>query len=443
VTDAVKPGLAARRAAARLVTDVLARRGTLDQLAAEIGADAGPRPLPAEDAALARAIATVSLRRWGGIEAAVARRLESGWPEPGGSFKVVMVTAVAQLLFMNTPDHAVVDCAVALVQWDRHAKRYAALANAVLRRIARERDAILLALADEPLSDLPGWLGERWRRRFGDAEAAAAALALRERASVDLTPNAARPAPADPSIAAPLPGGSLRLLDERPIETLPGYADGAFWVQDVAASLPVRLFGPLDGRSAIDLCAAPGGKTAQLAAGGADVVAIDRSEARLETLDANLRRLGLRATVLVGDATAYEGAPADLVLLDAPCSATGTLRRHPDVAHVRTLEDVGKLVGLQRKLLDRAVALMKPGGILVYVVCSLEAEEGLRQAEGALMRHAGLRRMPVSPEEAPGFSRSLTEAGDLMILPHHFDPAPAPVAAGSDGFFIARFRREP
>jgi 16S rRNA (cytosine967-C5)-methyltransferase len=232
----------------------------------------------------------------------------------------------------------------------------------------------------------------------------------------------------------------VRLVERGPIRALPGYAEGAWWVQDAAAALPARLLAARPGERVADLCAAPGGKTAQLAAAGAQVLAVDRSEPRLKRLAENMARLNLAVETRAADALALDAEPFDAVLLDAPCSATGTIRRHPDVPWVKGEEDIEKLAALQARLLDKAAALTKPGGRLVYCTCSLEPEEGEHQAMAFLARHAAFERVPARPEELPGLAEAITPEGDVRTLPHHGGPALG--AAGLDGFFIARFRRD-
>ena len=237
-----------------------------------------------------------------------------------------------------------------------------------------------------------------------------------------------------------LPTGSVRTDTGGLVSLLPGYTEGAWWVQDAAAALPARLLGDVAGKRVADLCAAPGGKTAQLAQAGAQVTAVDRSANRLARVRENLVRLGLHADMIAADVTEWQGGPFDAVLVDAPCSSTGTIRRHPDVAWLKQEVDIVQLTGLQRRLLDRAVALVKPGGQIVYCVCSLEPEEGEQQIEALLAREPALRRLPIAPGEIGGTAEFLNATGDLRTLPSHW-PDPEPRMGGLDGFFAARLER--
>ncbi len=239
-----------------------------------------------------------------------------------------------------------------------------------------------------------------------------------------------------------LPTGTVRTVAHGPVSRLPGYAEGAWWVQDAAAALPARLLGDITGLIVADLCAAPGGKAAQLALAGANVTAVDRSPIRLARLQTNFARLGLRAETVAADATEWDAGPFDAVLLDAPCLSTGTIRRHPDVAWLKREADLAALTDLQRRLLDRAAALVKPGGVLVYCVCSLEPEESEDQVTAAIARHPHLRRRPIEPRELAGLTDLVTEAGDLRTLPCHLPDADSRMA-GLDGFYAARLERSP
>jgi 16S rRNA (cytosine967-C5)-methyltransferase len=235
-----------------------------------------------------------------------------------------------------------------------------------------------------------------------------------------------------------LPTGTVRTIAHGPVSLLPGYAEGEWWVQDAAAALPARLLGDVEGRAVADLCAAPGGKTAQLALAGATVTAVDRSAQRLARLKENLTRLRFDAELVAADATEWSGGPFDAVLLDAPCSSTGTIRRHPDIPWLKQEADLSGLIALQRRLLDRAVSLLKPGGTLVYCTCSLEPEEGIGQVEGLLGREPRLQRRPIGTDEIAGAGEFITRAGDLRTLPQHWPAEPR--MAGLDGFFAARLQ---
>lgn len=429
------PGLGARRLAAALIDEVLRAGTALDETFERLAPTAGLDPA---DAGLARAIATTAFRRLGTIRQVVDARLERGSPRKSGPFEPIMVAAAAQLLFLDVPDHAAVDLAIRLLHEDPRSARYASLGNAVLRRLAREREAILAGL--DPLADTPDWLHESWTKSYGTETAAAIAAAHAEEPPLDLTVKSDPAAWAERLDGIVLPSGSVRLRGREAITALSGFAEGEWWVQDAAAALPALLLAPKPGERVADLCAAPGGKTAQLAGAGAIVTAVDRSGPRLRRLRANLERLGLTAEIVTADAAAYEAEPFDAVLLDAPCSATGTIRRHPDVAWTKRPEDVTKLAALQARLLDRAAALTRPGGRLVYCTCSLEREEGEAQIEAFLARTPGFVRSPIAPAEIGGADEALTPSGELRTLPHQLAGA-TPRLSGWAGFYACRLIR--
>ncbi len=420
--------------------DVLRRRLPLDDRLEKLGADPAFVALTPSDRGLTRAIAQSAVRRLGTVRKALAARMERGMPPRSGRLETILIAGAAQIIELGTPAHAAVDTSVSLAREDAHARHFADLANAVLRAIAAGRESILAA-SDPLADDTPGWLAARWSRAYGAETAAAIAAAHRHEPAVDLTvPREAARWAAELG-AEVLPTGSLRLSARTPIRQLPGYAEGAWWVQDAAAALPARLLGDVAGRRVLDMCAAPGGKTAQLAAQGARVTALDRSEPRMRLLAENMARLGLAVETVVADGAAYAPAePFDAVLLDAPCSATGTIRRHPDVAWARTLEDLHKLSALQARLLDRAAALVRPGGIVVYATCSLEPEEGERQVAAFLARQPGFVLAPVLPAEVGGIAEIVSPEGFLRCLPCHL-PHAVDRMAGMDGFFAARLVR--
>ena len=429
------PGLAARVAAARAIAEALTSSRPLDErLAADSTQQRGG--LDPRDRALARSIATVALRRLGTLRKALAQRLEKGMPRRGGTLEWTLIVAAAQILFLDTPDHAAVDLAVKAARAEAASAPFAALANAVLRAIARDRDAILMS--SDPLDDdTPGWLAQRWRSAYGESVVRAIAAAHRAEPTLDLSVKSDASGWAERLGGIVLPTGSVRLDTHAPVTELEGYADGEWWVQDAAAALPARLLRPRPGMRVADLCAAPGGKAAELATAGADLTAVDRSAERLKLLAANFERLRLTCEIAVAEALAFDAAPFDAVLLDAPCSATGTIRRHPDVAWIKRPGDLPPLVKLQAELLDKAITLTRPGGAIVYCVCSLEPEEGEAQIAAALRRNPDVRRQAVALEEIGGLAECLTPAGDLRTLPCHLW-GDNPRRSGLDGFFAAR-----
>ncbi|MCU4178848.1 RsmB/NOP family class I SAM-dependent RNA methyltransferase [Bosea sp. BH3] len=437
ITRSNAPGLPARRLAADAIDEVLRARVALDETFERLLPEAG---LDAADAGLARAIAVTAFRRLGTIQEAINARLERGSPRNSGPFEPILVAAAAQILFLDVPDHAAVDLAIRHLHEDPRSARYVALGNALLRRLVRERDAILAETAADAFRDTPDWLAESWRESYGEETAAAIAAIHREEPPLDLTVKADPAHWAEALDGIVLPTGSVRLRERQTVTGLPGFEEGAWWVQDAAAALPVKLLAPKPGERIVDLCAAPGGKTAQIAVAGASVTALDRSAPRLRRLKANLARLGLTAEVVTGDATNWKAEPFDAVLLDAPCSATGTIRRHPDVAWSKTDEDRDRLAALQERLLDAAAALTKPGGRLVYCTCSLEPQEGEAQIAAFLERNPQFRREPAQAAEIGGLAEAIDANGDIRALPHQLHNLSARLS-GWTGFYASRLIR--
>jgi 16S rRNA (cytosine967-C5)-methyltransferase len=436
---AIRPdiqGLATRRIAAELIDGVLTRRRPLDE---QLEAHQGFKTLSDRDRALTRRLTATVLRRLGTLRALLNRMLERGVPHDSQRTETALLIGAAQILWMDVPDHAAVDLSVRLVQSDRRGAKYAGLVNAVLRRCTREGAPLLAELAQQT-PDIPAWLMKRWITSYGESTARQIAAALAHEPALDITVKGDARDWASRLHGEVLPTGSVRTLLHGPIALLPGFNEGQWWVQDAAAALPARLFGNIKSKKIADLCAAPGGKTAQLALAGAAVTAIDRSPGRAARLRDNLVRLGLSADVVVADANSWSdehNALFDAVLLDAPCTATGTIRRHPDIAWLKSEGDVATLAAAQRKLLRSAVKLLKPGGTLVYCSCSLEPEEGERAIEELLASDGALRRAPVQASEVGGLTELVSPAGDLRTLPCHL-PAADQRLAGLDGFYAAR-----
>ena len=432
------PGLAARRIAADIVDGVLHKHRTLDDQLDGSGAHPGLKTLPDRDRALMRRLVATVLRRLGTLGHVLSRLLDKGIPSDAPRAQSALLIGAAQILWMDVPDHAAVDLSVRLVQSDRRAARYAGLVNAVLRRCAREGKALIDEVATQS-QDLPPWLLARWSAHYGETTAREMALALGHEPSLDLTMKSDPAQWASRLHGETLPTGTVRMLLHGSVTMLPGFAEGQWWVQDAAASLPARLFGDVKGKSIADLCAAPGGKTAQLAHAGAHVTAVDRSLARVARLRENLARLSLQAETVVADAVEWAG-PAeafDGILIDAPCSSTGTIRRHPDVAWLRQESDIAALAALQQRLLRKSLSLLKPGGTLVYCTCSLEPEEGEQAVAALLAAEPALRRVPIEASEVAGLDEILSRDGDLRTLPCHL-PNADPKLGGLDGFFAAR-----
>ncbi len=431
------PGLAARRIAADILDGVLRRRIALDEQLSGKSAHPGLAALADRDRALMRRLVATVLRRLGTLRHRLGTFLERGFPADAPRTETILLIGAAQILWLDVPDHAAVDLSVRLAQADRRAARYAGLVNAVLRRVAQNRED---DTDDSATRDTPDWLLARWTKAYGADTARAIATANGHEPALDLTVKDDAAGWAEHLRGRVLPTGSVRTLAHGAIALLPGFAEGVWWVQDTAASLPVHLFGDVRGLAVADLCAAPGGKSAQLAQAGARVTAVDRSPARLVRLRDNLARLSLDAAAITADVLEWQSAPFDAVLLDAPCSSTGTIRRHPDVPWLRGEADIAVLTTLQQRLLDRAVELLKPGGTLIYCVCSLEPEEGEQQISALLARNGAIGRKPIVASEVCGCAEFVTAAGDLRTLPVHL-PDPDPRWAGLDGFYAARLVR--
>ena len=431
------PGLAPRRVAADILDGVLRRRIALDEQLSGKAAHPGLPMLADRDRALMRRLAATVLRRLGTLRHLLGGFLDKGFPADAPRVETILLIGAAQILWLEVPDHAAVDLSVRLAQADRRAARYAGLINAVLRRVTQSRDA---GVSESAVGDTPPWLLARWSKHYGADTARAIAQADGYEPALDLTVKSDPPYWADHVHGRVLPTGTVRTLAQGAISLLPGFREGAWWVQDAAASLPARLIGDVRDKAVVDLCAAPGGKTAQLACAGAHVTAIDRSPARLGRLRENLTRLELRADIVAADALEWQGGPFDAVLLDAPCSATGTIRRHPDIPWLKSEADIAALTMLQHKLLDRAIDLLKPGGTLVYCVCSLEPEEAEEQIAALLARDPRVARVPIVAEEVAGRAEFLNRDGDLRTLPPQLlDPDPR--WSGLDGFYAARLTR--
>jgi 16S rRNA (cytosine967-C5)-methyltransferase len=427
VTPLAEPsdGLAARDAALSLAQAALDRRGGMEEALEQPPFS----KLEPRDRAFARMLAMTLLRRLGAIDSRLQARLAK---EPPESVVMLLRLGVAQALYLDTPAFAAVDTTVRLAERGKTTRPFKGLINGVLRGILRDPPR-----EDDPESLVPGWLFARWRAAYGEAEARAIAAMVPFEPATDLTPR--DPAEADELAVAleaeVLPGPSLRVRQHGDVAGWSGYAEGRWWVQDAAAAIPARLLQIAAGESALDLCAAPGGKTLELAAAGANVTALDRSGPRLGRLRQALQRTGLAAEIVTADAGAWRDPRRfAAVLLDAPCSATGTFRRHPDVLWGSKPADIASLAGVQARLLDAAADRVEAGGRLIYCVCSLELEEGEAQAAALLKRRPDLALWPIEPGEGGSPEASATPAGALRILPHHLQ-------GGLDGFFVARFRK--
>ena len=407
-------GLPARRAACEILYGILGEKRGFDEAAGQSETLAA---LEGGERAFARRLALTALRHAGEMEALIAARAER---PPGIDVRILLYLGLAQLLWTEVPAHAAVDTAVRLAGESGLGAQKKFL-NALLRRTARDKSGALDGL-DPYLCNIPAWLRENWEADYGAETAREIALASLTEAPLDITlkaPGGEAAIWAERLGAALRESGTLRRPRAGGLTELPGYEDGSWWVQDEAAARPVRLLGDVAGRRVFDMCAAPGGKTMQLAAGGAAVTAVDRSKPRLGRLSENLDRTGLAdmVNIVQADAAAWQPEePADIVLLDAPCSATGTIRRHPDLLHLKGEGDVAKLAALQARLLDRAPDWLAPGGRLLYCTCSLQKAEGEAQVAAFLQRDAG---------------RGFTLEREERLLP----------GEGGDGFYIALLRR--
>ncbi|TPW01384.1 MAG: 16S rRNA (cytosine967-C5)-methyltransferase [bacterium] len=420
-------GVEARLAAGVLLNAALEGRGGLDTaLSFREVAD-----LPGPDRAFARAVAMAALRRLGEIDQILDRKLQKA---PPLAVRTILRVALAQTLVLETPAFAAVSTAVKLAEREVKTRPYKNLVNAVLRGIEREGPGLTTAE-----SNLPEWLAARWRATYGEATLTGLALAAREEPSTDLSlrPDVDAAVVAEALDGEVMAGNTVRTGRRGDLSVWPGFDDGIWWVQDAAAAVPVRLLAPKAGESIVDFCAAPGGKTLQIAASGAAVVALDRSDKRLDRLRANLARTSLSAEVVAVPAEDWDDPRAfDAVLLDAPCTATGTFRRNPEVLRATKPADVAKLADVQHRLLDAAAERVKPGGRLVYCVCSLEREEGETQIIAFLRRNPAFKTAPAVPTEVGAPDEALTPEGWLRILPSMWAEK-----GGLDGFFIARLDR--
>jgi 16S rRNA (cytosine967-C5)-methyltransferase len=418
------PGLALRLIAADRLRDVL-KGASFSPLSASEVPDS-------RDRALGNRLVTTALRYHGPIARMVGELLQRGVPKKSGRFEAMLHLSLAQLLFLpDLGDHSALFLAGEAMRADQKTQHLIKLMNGVLREAQRRREGVVIG----PETLFPEHLAAQWRGSYGDAALEAFARALIEGAPLDLTVMG----PIEGLEGSPVIGDTVRVGDrDRTVDQLPGYADGRFWVQDAAAAIPARLMKLPPGARVLDLCAAPGGKTAQLVKAGFSVTALDRDPARMERLRANLGRLHYTADLVTADALEYAPAePFDGILLDAPCSATGTFRRHPEVVWHRDPKDIAGRVALQRKLVGQAVESLKPGGMLIYCVCSLEAEEGEGQAEWALGQ--GLEVVPIKAAELDGWAAPVTEPGFLRTHPGQI--VPGDKGGTLDGFFVARFQR--
>lgn len=437
------PGLAARMAAARLLAAVIDAKTPLDGLTDHEHGHPQFLALDMRDRALVRAVLTTALRFRCTIEALISARLERKLPGNAKALSHILHVAAAQVLFLDVPDSAAVDLAVTHARRDPRTARFAALVNGVLREIARRKErALPSALA--ATQDAPDWFAERLVAAYGGEHTDLILAAHRTEAPLDLTVKSDPEGWAERLGGVALSTGTVRLAPgalKGPVTALQGFAEGEWWVQDAAASMPARLLGDVKGLHVADLCAAPGGKTAQLVHQGAVVTAVEKAPNRARRLAANLERLRLDAGIVIADLFTFQPeAPFDAILLDAPCSSTGTVRRHPDVPWTKGPEDIAKLAALQGRMLARAVELVKPGGLIVFSNCSLDPQEGEQLYRAFLEEHDDIVAAPIAPGEFPFADPFLAKDGTMRTTPAGMiDETPG--LSGLDGFFAARMRR--
>lgn len=431
-TEVGSDGIAARQVAFAILNDIFFRKRSLDEaLAAAKGFEA----LESRDRAFVRLLVSVVLKRTNQIDAALKNYLN----EPFASLKPASLLnifrlGIAQLAFLKTPEHAAVNTTVELAVAEGIAYQKS-LVNAIMRRFTREPMAEMQD-RDAGKANTPEWLWQQWMKDYSVETALAIAAANLGEASLDISVKADAAGWAEKLGATLLPTGTLRKETGGFIPDLPGFEEGEWWVQNAAAALPAKLFGDLKDQTVVDLCAAPGGKTAQLAAMGAKVIALDRSAPRLERLKENMARLKLEVETIAADGATWQPpTPVDAVLLDAPCTATGTIRHQPDVLHLKEPRDQEKLVALQRRLIENAAAMLKTGGTLIYCTCSLQKEEGEAIVDWVIEKGLPLDHVAISPD-LPGISEFLSDRGEIRCLPHQWHER-----GGIDGFYIARFRR--
>ena len=434
-----KRGLASRLVATTLLTRVIDDQRNLDALCDLKHGVREFLSLDERDRSLARAIAVSALRHRTTIEFVLKKVLDRPPPKRARFLIHSLHVAVAQILFLDVPSNAAVDLAVTAIGGNQTSARFRNLSNAVLRRVAREKEAFLPGQLELP-SPLPQWLSSSLRRDYGKSKLEKISDSLGLLPKVDITVKS------DPSIWADklggklLPTGSIRLETSVPVSELEGYADGEWWVQDAAASIPAYLVGGPKGGRVLEICAAPGGKTAQLINMGHTVTALDISAPRLKRMRENLARLKMSAEMIHADVLHFQPDRLfDAVLLDAPCSSTGTIRRHPDVMWTKTKEEVSELAELQYRMLNKALDFVQPGGTLVFSNCSILKEEGENIHAKMLGARTDIKASSIMPDEVFGLGELINGQGALRSLPFHLEVPGNKNLGGMDGFFASRF----
>lgn len=426
-------GLTARRAAYHILNDILFQKKNMDEASVRTTT---LDTMPGRDKAFVRLLVSVVLKRAREMDAALEQLLH----EPLKDLKPPQLVnifrlGIAQAVFLETPPHAAVNTTVELAEAEGIA-HHKPLVNAIMRRLTREgwqsrapRDAGRL--------NTPGWLWAEWMNDYGVETALSIAEANLTEGAVDFSVKANPQQWAETLAAKLLPTGSIRKEAGGFIPDLPGFTQGAWWIQNAAAALPAKLMGDVAGKTVVDLCAAPGGKTAQLASAGAHVIAVDRSAERVKRLTENMERLGLKVHTEISDGAVWQPKElVDAVLIDAPCTATGTIRHQPDVLWLKEPRDQEKLSALQQRLLVNAVKMLKPGGVMVYCTCSIQKAEGENQATWLLQQNLPVKLSPIAASELPGCDAMLTPRGELRSLPFHWNDI-----GGIDGFYAVRFTK--
>lgn len=439
-----KSGLEARYLALTILEAVIRDQTSLDAAIPDAIADERFAHLAPRDKAFARLLAMTVLRHHKSLQAVIDTFLAKPLAANAERIRIILLAGAAELTILKIAPHAAISTAVELTRLSAKTLHFDRLANAILRRVS-ETGAKVLEEKGSPTANFPNWMIKGWQEAYGDETAERIATASLTEAALDLTVKQEPVVFAERLEAIVLPTGSLRRATGGRIEDLDGYKDGDWWVQDTAASLPAKLLGAEPGTRVLDLCAAPGGKTAQLCASGADVTAVDVSATRMQRLRANLDRLGFDAISVAADATTWRDIdPFDAVLIDAPCTATGTIRRHPDIMHLKRIDDTQRLADVQMRLLRNAASLVKVGGTIVYCTCSLEPVECELKIEQFLEDPGAERlkfeRRPIKPVEVGNQADWITPAGDLRTFPFYL-PHENPAMAGIDGFFAARLLR--
>jgi len=436
-----KPGLAVRAVAARLLTRVIDDGRNLDALSDHTNGIPEFLKLDARDQGLARAIAMTSLRNRNHISAVLLAAMNRPPPKRARLLIHTLHSSIAQILFMDVPDSAAVDIGVTLIGSDERTSRFKSLTNAVLRRVAREKDHFVSSKF-ENVDPFPKWFSQRLRTDYGKKRVTEIASTISQRPGIDLSVKSEPAAWAERLGGKILPTGGIRLTTDTPVHELDGYKDGAWWVQDAAASMPAQLFQTKPEASVLELCAAPGGKSAQLVNFGYNVTALDISENRLKRLSENLARLNMKANLVQADILEWEpDTEFDCVLLDAPCSSTGTIRRHPDVLWSRQDQDITSLAELQFKLLTKAIEFVKPGGEIVFSNCSIFKEEGEDLLARILKLDQRVIHQKLTPETTFNLPELINGQGALRSLPNQFSNVKSELSSGLDGFFACRFTK--